>query len=375
MMKLFGQWLTKWEAREAWGGGQAPVSQSVVDQVSERYAPHWAKWVHELVLTDPRKFSPRSEHLFRITHADFWTQCMQRLSPNNERFAYWKELLEQACMEGNLSVVQGFAAVEGGPKAAQAVDACRWLHPRIVSWQMEQGVISKKHINDLYSTMDWPSKFTAYDAQHAVFGGPAARTWVGSMLQWPVNTMAQHDSYRLARLMQQWLERAEVPPAPRDAQGLSCISRAGRYRDIRPWYHASDLEPTLHADEALAMFNDVCQRFGLDNKLMDAISGRWTAADLDDPRVCAVIDFLYHSNVKTGIGWRMFSEYISDPGHEMHGISKVARDEPVLCSALALMADPSDAWSVYQTAIRFFQPAGPELEVPALRNIDSELFM
>lgn len=374
MMTWFEQWRQKREARRAWDNGRAYVVAATAEMVSKQYASHWAGWANELGMSDPRKYSPYSEHLARVNHADFWAKAMHR-GPTKERVVYWAPLLERACMEGNLSVVHAFAGIEGGPRAAQLIDAFRWLHPRVVTWQMEQGVDSRQHTNDLHLTMEWPSKFTGYDAKLYAFGGPVVQEWVSEMLRWPDDVLTPYDGYRLGRLMQQWLERGEVSPTARDDEGRSCVSKEGSYRPIRPWYNPSDLEPVLYADQAMDMFNAVCKRFGFEHKLMDAISGRWTPEDLQDPRVCAVIDFLYRANVKTGIAWRSFSEYSEDSSHEMHGISKLARTEPVLCSALELMAEPGEAWSIYQTAIGFFRPMDPALEAPGLQRIDSALFM
>lgn len=353
-----GQWYADRrsvnKAEKAWNNGVPLLSEENVQYASLHHAQHWVQWAGKLEMARYYEYSPQSPEVTRIVHQNFWLAMMA--AHGAQQALYWDNAVRTAGMEGNLSIIEAYAQTFGLSTALDAVEKFGVLHPRVIGWQAENGMVSKTHVHALVDLNEQIPRFSGWDAQEFVKGGPALLSWILDWVELPDAVINARDGYAMSRYISEVIDAMDAEAGERAADGTSTLKNGHQYRKTRVWTKVSDLATPVIAGPALVMLRSLYQRFGFDPMLMDAILGRWTEGDTADPRVCSVLHYMDVEKMGLpGMSWR---------GHMAEGETErnawrstiESRADTVLFHMLELQADRHDNLSIYQAALPFFRP-------------------
>lgn len=353
--------LLSWRARHAWNRGVPMVSMSTARNASEAFAPYWTQWAGQLNMTCSLQYSPVSTLLSAIVNKEFWIAVMQTHGLKTDR-SYWHDLISRAAMEGNLSVVEAFSEVFDVAAALAEIQASSFVHPRVIQWQLLHG--DKDQVfKDAFTKLLNSKECSAWDAQHFVWGGPALQEWVLDWVKLPDTVINECEGYAIVQVLQNMLTFMQADPGERDVGSKMPTLREGhQYRKCRAPVHVSDLAAPLFADTILTMLKAVYSRFDFEAPLMDAVCGRSTLSDMDDARVCAVVNIQVNQIIVRPDWW---------PIEQRHKVEEHALTESVLSHVLQWHVEDLDSFSVvhsfsfsfYAAALPFFRRAAPQQAV------------
>lgn len=301
-----GQWFKRMRsmrlARKLWNDGYPMVSTDTAQYASEHYAPIWAKWA-ETFCADLRITVSRLPAAW-IVHKGFWLAVMQADLKRKEHVTPRRILMDVASMEGNLSIIEAFAEVFGTVEAWSEIEKSTLVHPRVIAWQARNGLPSKAHVRDLAHVNRLAPDYSGWDAQEFAKGGPVMLAWVLDWVKLPDTVIDKNDGYAMVHYIQGLLDAMEAETGERGTDGMTTLKRGHEYRKHRAWTQVSHLATPIIAGTALVMLRAIYARFGFDPKLMDAASGRWSEGDLEDPHVCAIVDYADDkTSALEGLSW------------------------------------------------------------------------
>lgn len=370
-MRILTQWYKRlqqaFRARRAWNSGMPMVLTNTARNASEAFAPYWTRWAGQLVMASSSQYSPSTTWLSAIVNKAFWVAVMQKHGLNINRSSYWHGLISRAAMEGNLSVIEAFSEVFDVAAALVEIQASSFVHPRVIQWQLSHGVKDPVLRGDFITLLN-TEDFSAWDAQHFVWGGPALHEWVIDWVKLPDTVITESNSAAIVQGLQNMLTLMQAEPGERDAFSKSPTLREGhQYRKYRAPAHVSHLAAPLFADTALKMLKAVYARFEFDAQLMDAVYGRATLSDMDDARICAVVKFQIDQIIDVPDWW---------PSDQENKVNGNALNESVLYQVLQWDGHGVDSFSVYAAALPFFRREAAQQAVAEVESFDAvDLFI
>lgn len=370
-MRMLTQWYKRMQlvrrARRAWNRGVPMVSMSTARNASEAFAPYWTQWAGQLVMTYSLQYSPASTLLSAIVNKAFWVAVMQTHGLKTDSRSYWHGLIDRAAMEGNMSVIEAFSEVFDVATTLVEIQSSSFVHPRVVQWQLSHG-IKELVLADEFIKLLNSKEFSAWDAQHFAWGGPALHEWVIDWVKLPDTVITESDGAAIVQGLQNMLTFMQAEPGEREGSNKMPTLRKGhQYRKCQAFVHGSDLPTPLFADTALKMLKAVYARFDFDAQLMDAVYGRATLSDMDDARICAVVKFQIDQIIDIPDWW---------PSDQENKVNGNALNESVLYQVLQWDAYGVDSFSVYAAALLFFRRTAAQKAVAEVESFDAgDLFI
>lgn len=129
-------------------------------------------------------------------------------------------------------------------------------------------------------------------------------------------------------------------PGKRMKNGLPSLYFGHRHYKPRDWPGTNQPKNPVRAKYLLQALHEVYRRFSFNPVLMDALAGRSTQQDLQQPKICAIAYFL-----------SIIRETPCDPK-----VQKNAEAESFLIHALLLTHDLGNDYATYEIARKFFEP-------------------
>ena len=183
-------------------------------------------------------------------------------------------------------MIKAFATFFGNAAAVSILEKMSHVHPRVIGWQIQQGHLSKKHVLDLLEH-NWSIDFyNGQDAHLFKRGGSTLLPWV------PDTVIDKKAGYEFFRLFYILLNSMGAKPGKRMKNGLPSLYFGHRHYKPRDWPGTNQPKNPVRAKYLLQALHEVYRRFSFNPVLMDALAGRSTQQDLQQPKICAIAYFL-----------------------------------------------------------------------------------
>ena len=289
-------------AKKRWNGGAPELMTPANILQAQQDAPYWAKQlragnmpafdVHNKKAqgTNEIYHLERFRFLSYIHNKDFWNALVTHLGPQNSTF--WLTVLDSAIESGN---VHALSALNIHAKLPLQTLFFEWLplgnfsqktdilHPRALEWFATDTSLhellrtfSAKILDRDYSGAMLSNKIPLWwDAANQTNGAQSVISWTNDWCALPAAVRTTEGAVKNAVSILISLNKRDMDRQHRDPQNVS-----------RSAPESQELAIALEKSVTI-----ICERMDLPMRLIRTLAGRMKAQDLEDPMLCAVVQY------------------------------------------------------------------------------------